>query len=57
MGCLSEILMLFVEHHCRGAGEADAHPGGFVDLVLSKALFFGFFQVHFEAWLAARRDR
>jgi len=48
MDCLSGILMLFVEDHCRGSGEADAHPCGLVYFILGEAFFPGFFQVCFR---------
>jgi hypothetical protein len=46
-------LDLLVEHHRRRTGEADTHPGGFVDLRLSKTLTPGVLQVHLQARLAA----
>ena len=47
IGHLLRVLELLVEDHCRRSAEADAHPGGFVDFVLSKAFVLCVLQVHF----------
>ena len=41
-------LELLVEDHRGGAGEADAHPGSFSDLMLHEAFVAGLVRVYFE---------
>ncbi len=50
-------LDLLVEHHRRRTGEADTHPGGFVDFVLRKAFASSVLQVHFQTGLAPQGHR